>query len=117
MLQAGSGADALETWKWHVPRVRLLLTDRVRDDHMTGLDHAARLRVENPALKGICISGHCRETMPRFPGLSGGGQFLQNPAGLDAGGRRVGFARRKTAMSKRQIQRDQVRCSRVQTFL
>ena len=79
VLQAGSGKDAMEVWKWHGPRVRLLLTDMVLEDEMSGLELAAKLRAENPRLKVICTSGHQRETMERFPGLSGGFEFIQKP--------------------------------------
>lgn len=79
VLQAGSGQDAMEVWKWHGPRVRLLLTDMVLEDQMTGLELAAQLRAENPGLKVICTSGHRRDTMERFPELSEGYRFLQKP--------------------------------------
>ncbi len=79
VLQAGSGPDALEAWQWHGPRVQLLLTDMVLEDQMTGLELAAKLRAENPRLKVICTSGHQRDTMERFPGLSGGYEFVQKP--------------------------------------
>ena len=79
VLQASSGPEAMEVWKWHAPRVRLLLTDMVLEDHMTGLELAAKLRTENPGLKVICTSGHSRETMKRFPEDLGGCHFLQKP--------------------------------------
>lgn len=79
VLQASSSQDAMEVWKWHAPRVRLLLTDMVLEDHISGLELAAKLRAENPGLKVICTSGHPRDTMERFPGLSKGYRFLQKP--------------------------------------
>ena len=79
VLQAASGPDALEAWQWHGARVRLLLTDLVLEDGMTGLQLAARLRAENPALQVICTSGHQRDTMQRFPTLSGDFHFLPKP--------------------------------------
>ena len=79
VLQASSGPEAMEVWKWHAPRVRLLLTDMVLEDHMTGLELAAKLRTESPGLKVICTSGHSRETMKRFPEDLGGCHFLQKP--------------------------------------
>jgi two-component system cell cycle sensor histidine kinase/response regulator CckA len=79
VLQAGTGPAALEAWQWHGPRVRLLLTDMVLEGHMSGLQLAARLRAENPGLKVICTSGHQRDTMERFPELSGGYHFLPKP--------------------------------------
>lgn len=79
VLQAASGPEALEVWKWHGQRVRLLLTDMVLEDGMTGLELAATLRAENPALKVICMSGLTRETMRGLNQLPGGCQFLQKP--------------------------------------
>lgn len=79
VLQADSVANALETWKWHAPRIRLLLTDMVLVDQISGLQLAAKLRAGNPGLKVICTSGHQRDTMDRFPELSRGYEFLQKP--------------------------------------
>jgi two-component system cell cycle sensor histidine kinase/response regulator CckA len=79
VLQAPTSADALEAWKWHGPRVRLLLTDLVLDDGMHGLELAARLRADRPALPVICTSGHSREITNRFPALAGGCHFLPKP--------------------------------------
>src|SRR5882724_304667 len=67
VLQAGSGPDALDAWRWHGSRVRLLLTDMVLEDHMSGLQLAEKLRAENRGLKVICTSGHSRDTLERFP--------------------------------------------------
>ena len=44
-----------------------------------GLELAKRLRAENPSLRVICMSGHKREDMQRFPELAGGYLFLQKP--------------------------------------
>ncbi len=79
VLQAGSGPDALEVWKWHASRIRLLLTDMVLEDHMTGLELATKLRAEDPRLKVICTSGHQRDDMECFAELAGDYHFLQKP--------------------------------------
>lgn len=79
VLQAASGQDAMEMWKWHGPRVRLLLTDMVLEDGMTGLELAAKLRAENRSLRVICTSGHKRDDMRHFPELAEGYLFLQKP--------------------------------------
>lgn len=79
VLQAGSGPEALEVWKWHGARVRLLLTDMVLEDDMSGLELATKLRAENPALRVICTSGYERDNLKRFPALAGGYQYLQKP--------------------------------------
>ena len=57
VLQAASGRDALESWKWHSERIRLLITDFVLPDDFDGLDLARRLQAEKPALPVLCTSG------------------------------------------------------------
>ncbi|MBM3855401.1 MAG: response regulator, partial [Verrucomicrobia bacterium] len=57
VLQASSGREALEVWKWHAPRIALLLTDHLLHGDMTGLDLAARLQADKPELSVICITG------------------------------------------------------------
>ena len=79
VLQATSGPEALEVWQWHGPRVRLLLTDMVLEDSMTGMELAIKLRAENPGLKVICTTGYQREALKRFPGVEGGYHYLQKP--------------------------------------
>ncbi len=79
VLQAANGLDALEVWQWHGPRVRLLLTDMVLADDMTGLELAAHLRTENPSLKVICTTDYQRAALKRFPDLAGGYHYLQKP--------------------------------------
>ena len=57
VLQAESVTSALEIWRWHSHRIALLLTDLLLPDDLTGLELAARLRAEKPALKVIVMSG------------------------------------------------------------
>ena len=79
VLQASTGKDALETWKWHSSRIRLLLTDMVLPDNLSGLELARRLRAENPALKVICASGYTREMLNRLSPAPDKVRFLQKP--------------------------------------
>lgn len=79
VLQASSGAEALETWKWHAQRIALLLTDMVMPDSMTGLELAGKLRAEKPALKVILASGYSSEMMGQFSPLPPGSRFLHKP--------------------------------------
>ncbi|HYC73132.1 MAG TPA: response regulator [Opitutaceae bacterium] len=58
VLQATSGQEALEVWRWHGDRIALLLTDLVMPDDMSGLELAARLTKEKPALRVLCTSGY-----------------------------------------------------------
>ena len=73
VLQAASGVEALEVWKWHAPKITLLLTDLVMPDGLGGVELAARLRQERPALKVILTSGYANETI---------GAEFRPPAGM-----------------------------------
>lgn len=82
VLLAGSGAEALETWKWHASRIGLLLTDLVLPDGPSGLELAQSLRAETPGLKVVCVSGHPRDVIDRLCPVSAGIRFLQKPYSL-----------------------------------
>jgi PAS domain S-box-containing protein len=73
VLQAGSGLDALEVWKWHGSRITLLFTDLVLPDGLGGLELAARLRQEKPALRVVLTSGYASEMI---------GEEFRPPAGM-----------------------------------
>lgn len=79
VLQATSGPEALAVWKWHGPRIALLLTDMILEGDQTGVELAATLRRQRPALAVICTSGHGREIMQHSAALPGGCHFLQKP--------------------------------------
>jgi CheY-like chemotaxis protein len=79
VLQAASGGDALDVWKWHSRRITLLFTDLVMHDDMTGLELARRLRAEKPSLKVICTSGYGGDSMEGDPAPPEGVRFLQKP--------------------------------------
>jgi CheY-like chemotaxis protein len=72
VLQACSGNDALEVWKWHGSRIALLVTDLVMPDGLGGVELAARLRQEKSTLKVVLTSGYASGTI--------GGEF-RPPAG------------------------------------
>lgn len=63
VLQARSGLDALEVWKWHSARINLLLTDMVMPDDLNGPELAAKLLTDKPDLAVIFTSGYSQETM------------------------------------------------------
>jgi CheY-like chemotaxis protein len=73
VLQACTGIEALEVWKWHGPRIALLVTDLVLPDGLGGMELAARLRKERPALRVVLTSGYANETS---------GDGVQPPAGM-----------------------------------
>jgi PAS domain S-box-containing protein len=79
VLQACSGIDAMEVWKWHGPRISLLFTDLVMPDGLSGAELATRLRGEKPALKVIITSGYMNEVNGgEFPTPSGT-RFIHKP--------------------------------------
>jgi two-component system, cell cycle sensor histidine kinase and response regulator CckA len=63
VLQARSGVEALEVWQWHSERIKLLLTDVVMPDHMTGPALAKILVARKPGLAVIFTSGYSEEMM------------------------------------------------------
>ncbi|MFZ5495341.1 MAG: response regulator [Verrucomicrobiota bacterium] len=79
VLQAGSGVEALETWKWHHARIALVITDLVMPDGLSGLDLANTLRAENPALKMILTSGYARDMATKVHVVPKDLPFLQKP--------------------------------------
>ncbi|HVU22673.1 MAG TPA: response regulator [Opitutus sp.] len=58
VLQASSGVEALETWKWHHDRIALLFTDLVLPDGLSGVELLERLRKDKPTLRLILTSGY-----------------------------------------------------------
>jgi two-component system, cell cycle sensor histidine kinase and response regulator CckA len=68
VVEATTGATALEAWKAHRHEIRLLLTDYLMPDGMTGLELARTLSRESPELRVILTSGYS-------PGIA-----LQDPA-------------------------------------
>jgi CheY-like chemotaxis protein len=79
VLQAGSGIDALEVWKWHGSRIALLVTDLVMPDGLGGVELAARLRKEKPALKVVLTSGYASGAIGEEFRPPAGTHFIQKP--------------------------------------
>ena len=53
VLEAGTGVEALDAWKWHREKISLLLTDLVMPDEITGHELADRERGQN----GVRVEG------------------------------------------------------------
>ncbi len=69
LLQAKSGENGLEVWRWHSARIDLLLTDVVLPGELSGLQLAERLRGEKPSLRVVLATGYSREEVaPQAPG-------------------------------------------------
>ena len=79
VLQACSGIDALEVWKWHGPRIAVLVTDLVLPDGLGGVELAARLRKERPALRVVLTSGYANETFGGGYEPHAGTHFVRKP--------------------------------------
>jgi two-component system, cell cycle sensor histidine kinase and response regulator CckA len=79
VLQARSGVDAMEVWKWHSARINLLLTDMVMPDDLTGPALAQRLLTDKPDLAVIFTSGYSRETMGSVFESAKAARFILKP--------------------------------------
>ena len=79
VLQARSGRDALEIWKWHGNRIHLLLTDMVMPDELTGPQLADKLVATKPELAVIFTSGYSQEMADRVFPTGRGARFINKP--------------------------------------
>jgi two-component system, cell cycle sensor histidine kinase and response regulator CckA len=79
VLQAPSGVDALEVWRWHAARIELLITDLVMPDELNGLELAQRLRAEKPNLNVICTTGYDADALVPSSQPVEGIEFLRKP--------------------------------------
>lgn len=79
ILEAPTGAVALEVWAAHRAEIQLLLTDMVMPDGMSGRDLATRLTAEQPGLKVIYTSGYSAEIAGKDFPLQEGVNFLSKP--------------------------------------
>jgi len=79
ILEAPTGVKALEVWNQNRGEIRLLLTDLVMPDGMTGKDLAQRILQENPMMKVIYMSGYSAEVVGRDFPLKEGDNFLTKP--------------------------------------
>jgi nitrogen-specific signal transduction histidine kinase/CheY-like chemotaxis protein len=79
VLEASSGRDAIVVWTQHQQEVKLLLTDLVMPDGMSGLELARLLQGHNPALKVIYSSGYSADVAAQQVSLAEGVNFLSKP--------------------------------------
>ena len=79
VLQAASGVQALEVWKWHNSRIVLLLTDLVMPNGINGVDLAKTLQAQKPELKVVFTSGYSRQMTTEVFALRNEIPFLQKP--------------------------------------
>jgi len=79
VLEADTGAAALELWRQHRDRISLLLTDLVMPEGMTGRQLAELLVAESPDLPVIYTSGYSAEVAGGDLLLREGVNFLAKP--------------------------------------
>jgi two-component system, cell cycle sensor histidine kinase and response regulator CckA len=63
ILQAKSGENALEVWRWHSARIDMLMTDVVLPGELSGLQLAEKLKGEKMSLRIILATGYSRESV------------------------------------------------------
>jgi CheY-like chemotaxis protein len=78
VIEAPSGAVALDLLKRHEGRIDLLVSDVIMPG-MNGREVADAARVLMPGLKVLFVSGHSGEVMNRHGGLEAGAHFLTKP--------------------------------------
>jgi PAS domain S-box-containing protein len=79
IIEAASGAKALEVWKESGNEVQLLLTDLVMPDGVTGRILAQRILQERPGLRVIYMSGYSADAAGKDFPLKEGVNFLTKP--------------------------------------
>jgi two-component system cell cycle sensor histidine kinase/response regulator CckA len=79
VLQAESGAKALDVWRGNKDDVDLLLTDVIMPDRLNGRELAEELRGEDAELKVIFMSGYSADAVGKDFISQPGFQYLQKP--------------------------------------
>ena len=79
VVEANSGAAALEVWEKFQGQIDLVLTDMVMPGGMTGIELVRRLRVKRPGLSFIYTSGYNADIVGKDFTLLEGVSFLQKP--------------------------------------
>jgi PAS domain S-box-containing protein len=83
VLEADDGAAALAVWKKHHTKINLLLTDMVMPGGLNGIELAAQLLAQAPALKVIYTSGYSTHLATEDLRLEEGVNFLSKPYALN----------------------------------
>ena len=80
VLEAADGVEAVRIWEQNQDSIRLLFTDLVMPEGVSGLELAARLQTRNPRLRVIFTSGYSAEIAGRQLSLQEGQNFIQKPS-------------------------------------
>jgi CheY-like chemotaxis protein len=78
LFSAPDGEAALTIAREHAGEIDIVLTDIVMP-HMLGTDLAAQLKIENPNLRVLFMSGHAQPALGGAAALPPGVQLLQKP--------------------------------------
>ncbi len=79
VIEADTGVQALAVWEQHKPQVKLLLTDMVMPDGVTGRELAKRLKTSKPSLNVIYTSGYDLDVESQQDTREGAVRFLHKP--------------------------------------
>ena len=82
--EAGNGVEALRLWGQFRHRIRLLFTDMVMPEGVTGLDLAEQLRAQAPGLRIIISSGYSVELLGQGGRTATGITYLPKPCEPEA---------------------------------
>lgn len=85
VLDAASGWEAIEIWKKHRDSIRVLLSDFVLPDSLTGFELAQELQRDKASLKVILTSGYSADQISQGRGF----RFVQKPYRGDILGRAI----------------------------
>jgi two-component system, cell cycle sensor histidine kinase and response regulator CckA len=80
---AASGVRALQIWQEHSDTIKILVTDMVMPDGVSGRDLAKRLQTDKPALKVIYCSGYTNDVFGEDSPLHSNENFLEKPFQLN----------------------------------
>ncbi|MFN7138804.1 MAG: two-component regulator propeller domain-containing protein [Limisphaerales bacterium] len=79
IIEAGSGVEALKIWADHKNEIKLLLTDMMMPEGISGGELARKLRAERPDLKIIYMSGYSVEILEKDLVDQKDFRFLEKP--------------------------------------
>ena len=79
VLVATNGPEALQTWEENKADLKLVLTDMIMPEGMTGLDLARSIRSQDPEIEVIISSGHNPEITKISSVTEEGMAYIQKP--------------------------------------
>ncbi|MBL8144010.1 MAG: response regulator [Acidobacteria bacterium] len=89
VVEANDGTEALDAWAKSSGAIDLLLTDVVMPNGVSGIDLSRRLRLEQPALKVILMSGYPADLVRDGATIDAGVAYLAKPFSISSLGQTV----------------------------